>query len=280
MTTSALVDRTSYDITNEVSEAQKLSVSACDVNKFGDSDLKNAGPLATANSLQWLKTSICDLSFSTNDSENDGLKTVTVPSVAVRRQTPLLVNPPRLARRFADCELTGDCQVSEASDVEELKKEIRRKSQSAALTPLPVEGSETNSELKGDQQKKVHLESRLWKFKLFSHLKISLKKSRSNTANGHPGDNVERTNTKLQMEDDEMEVTETEQMTDDRRPDPDELSTISDSAGSKPKTTRSTLNFRPKADIFHLLNNMKNHLLVRRPSFFSVSESSIDSTCT
>uniref|UniRef100_A0A0X3PV18 Uncharacterized protein n=1 Tax=Schistocephalus solidus TaxID=70667 RepID=A0A0X3PV18_SCHSO len=281
MTTSALVDRTSYDVTNEASEAQKLSVSACDVNKFGDSDLKNSATLAAANSLQWLKTSICDLSISTNESD-EGIKTVTLSSAAIRKPTPLLANPPRLARRFADCELTGDCQVSEASDIEDLKKELRRERQSAVLTLQPVDCSGNTSELKGDQEKKSNLESRLWKFKLFSHLKIHSKKSRSNSSNGQPCEVVERVNHKLQMEmpeDEEFEATDTEPATDNRRPDQDDISTISDSVGSKPKMG-STLNFRPRADIFHLLNNMKHHLLVRRPSFFSVSESSVDSSWT
>ncbi|VDD83305.1 unnamed protein product [Mesocestoides corti] len=67
----------------------------CEISKFGDIDTKVSGNLPA--------------------QRNSALKpdNATILTPTSQKRTPLLTSPPGLIRRFADCDLTGDCQIRE-----------------------------------------------------------------------------------------------------------------------------------------------------------------------
>ncbi len=134
---------------------QDLSLSAhhdredegCEISKFGDMDTKAAANLV-ASRLTAASLSMCDM-------DSKGIAPVA------RKQTPLLACPPGLVRRFADCDLTGDCQYLSTSD--------------ESQPELPTDGS-----IPGDcGEVKVLRARRSWKGRLFHSFKKSISRKSS-----------------------------------------------------------------------------------------------------
>lgn len=227
-------ENSSVNSETSVMYTKKLSASAfeaCDVSKFGDSDIKNLSPSLVLR--RWTTSlSICDISHGNLDVIRDSS---TIASPTCRKNTPLLSNPPGLVRRFADCDLTGDNHYTDLKLFPEDKREILL--ESVSLEPY-------ENGLKGDAEKMNSGEEGKV-LRLFHILKenmqknFKLKKSCSAISNAEYVD-------ASQTSDCSKSCTEAK------------VTSSSPARG---------INFRPISDLFHLFENVKERLLLRRQAF-------------
>lgn len=142
-----------------VEEAPADEEDYLEISKFGDIESKVPASLAANHLTATSAVSLCDL---------DSAKART-PSLG-RKQTPLLAIPPGLVRRFADCDLTGDCQ-----QLCHLREDDK-----SPKPDLPTEASIPGDNNEDARQQLLH-PKRSWGGRLFHSLKNSLSRKSSLT---------------------------------------------------------------------------------------------------